>query len=80
MDQGLAEADMSQPHQFDPGKPVVALNGEWFDLGNCFERECHARGRHKWGKDRYAGDDGDGGPDLTQGYHHCLHCFRIEPL
>lgn len=53
---------------------VKELNGEWFDTGDKLERECFERGKHRWGRDKFADEAG------VQGYHNCIDCYRCEPL
>ena len=54
--------------------PMRLINGEWFNITIELEKKCVQRGKHRWGKDRFADDEG------VQGYHYCTDCFRCEPL
>jgi len=60
--------------------PIREINDQWFNIEIPLQLACFERGYHRWGRDKYAGSDGAGGPDPTQGYHNCLDCYRCEPL
>lgn len=54
--------------------PMQEINGEWFNTEFPLERTCFERGKHRWGRDKFADEVG------VQGYHTCLDCYRCEFL
>lgn len=54
--------------------PMRMIDGDWFNAEIEIELKCFERGKHRWGRDRFADEAG------VQGYHNCLDCYRCEPL